>query len=145
MASPYLIIDNIADDTCSGLENCDFCSNKVYPDCLEADEKNFAEQGGGYACAACANDIEKLNCDDVTDNNIYADNVFDCVNIGDYVFDKPGKLLGKCFYKSKDNSETVCLENGRIAIWIKGFCLKQKTGWLFVEGDLKAFYKDCCR
>ena len=64
----------------------------------------MAEQGGGYACAACTNDIEKLDCDDFTDNNIYADNVFDCVNIDDYVFDKPGKLIGKCFYKSKDDS-----------------------------------------
>lgn len=136
MASPYLIIDNIADETCAGLENCDFCSNKVDPNCLEQGEMNLAEEGGGYACTSCANENY---------GSLYTNNVFDCINIGDFVYDKPGKLLGKCFYKSKDNSETVCLENGRIAIWIKGFCLKQKKGWLFVEGDLKAFYKDCCR
>ena len=125
MTSPYIIVGKVNNEICTSLESCDFCSNKVNPDCLEADEKNLAEQGGGYACAACANEIEKLDSDDVTDNNIYADNVFDCVNIGDDVFDRPDKLLGKCFYKSKDNSKTICLEKGRLAIWIKGFCLKQ--------------------
>ena len=63
----------------------------------------------------------------------YTNNVFDSVNIGDVVYDIPRKLLGKCFYKSNDGSKTVCLENGRLAIWINGFCLKQKTGWLLLK------------
>lgn len=130
------IVHNAADDTCDGYEECDFCTNKVNPNCLEADEKNLAEEGGGYACSACADNYKE---------HFYQYNeAFYCVNIGDIVYDKPGKILGKCFYKSKDNSETICLENGRIAIWIKGKCLKDNNGWIFTDGELKAFYKDCC-
>ena len=85
----YLIIDNIADD---GYEECDFCTNKVDPNCLEPDEKNLAEEGGGYACSACADNYKE---------HFYQYNeAFYCVNIGDIVYDKPGKILGKCFYKS---------------------------------------------
>lgn len=136
MATQYLIIDDVNDETCAGLESCEYCSNKVNPSCLEPGElKLDEEEGGGYACTGCA--YENYG-------SLYTNNVFDSVNIGDVVYDIPGKLLGKCFYKSNDGSNTVCLENGRLAIWIKGFCLKQKKGWLFVEGDLKAFYKDCC-
>ena len=148
IATQYMIIDNATEDMCEGLENCDFCSNKVNPACLEPDEMNLAERGGGYACAACASEIGNEYSSDeevMEEEEILKNNVFTSVNIGDYVYDRPGKLLGKCFYKSTDNSETVCLENGRLAIWIKGFCLKQKKGWMFIEGDLKAFYKDCCQ
>ena len=118
---------------------CDFCENKLDPECLEPDEKNLAEKGGGYACCACTEELEE----EFEDGCIWVDNVFKVINIGDNVYDKPGKLLGKCFYKSTDNSETICLENGRIAIWIKGLCIKQEKGWMFIEGDLIAFYKDC--
>ena len=138
--SAYLVVENIPTIT-HDYQDCDYCDNKVDANCLEPDEKNLAEQGGGYACAACADLIYEEEDDEEDD---CFNNVINCVNIGDVVYDKPGILLGKCFYKSNDGSNTICLENKRLAIWIKGKCLKQKHGWLFIEGNMTAFYKDCC-
>ena len=55
MATQYLIIDDVNDETCAGLESCEYCSNKVNPSCLEPGElKLDEEEGGGYACTGCA-------------------------------------------------------------------------------------------
>ena len=124
---------------CEEMVCCDFCENKLNPTCLDPNEKNLSEQGGGYACCACSAELEEEE-----EGYIIAENIFTVINIGDNVYDQQEKLLGKCFYKSIDNSETVCLENGRIAIWIKGLCLKQGKSCMFIGGDITAFYKDTC-
>ena len=69
---------------------------------------------------------------------------YDIINLGDIVYDYNDIPLGKCFFKSKDDKDHICLENGKFIIWINGFCFKNKKGWMFCEGDKKIFYKDCC-
>ena len=44
---------------------------------------------------------------------------YDIINIGDIVYDYNDIPLGKCFFKSKDDKDNICLENGKFIIWIK--------------------------
>lgn len=90
----------------------------------------------------CNDKLDETSIESYENTNY--NNVFECINIGDIVYNNPGTILGKCFYKSTDGSQTICLENKKLAIWIKGKCFKTKNGWMFIEGELKAFYKDCC-
>ena len=71
--------------------------------------------------------------------------VFECHDIvkkGDIIFDHANKILGNCCYKEKDGKNFICLEKGTYIIWIKGYCMKHKNGWLFIEGEKKVYYKD---